>query len=342
MTTIAKEGLERSVPFLFRDNENSPQGDGLTLTGHAAVFNQDTQIDSWEGRFLETIAPGAFKKTVRERTPVLQFDHGRHPLVGSIPIGSIESLSEDSEGLYVEARMADNWLMEPVRDAIKNKSIKGMSFRFEVIRELWEDNAGKRINDPDELMRLLWDAGERGPLKRTLKELKVHELGPVVFPAYEGTSVGLRSKQLARKFAEDQELTRYARRMLALDEAPKLEAVDLNNSNISNEVARAILFGERLNTDTPVNVTMPSLGHLVEKQLAGRDESPEDNTPLVTVLEPLDDNTRDNSDNETEDAPLINEHPLTPASGELKQRMHYAMRSMTRRIDSVNEELLGE
>lgn len=342
MTTIAKEGLERSVPFLFRSDETSQQGDGLTLTGHAAVFNQETVIDSWEGNFVETIAPGAFKKTVRERTPVLQFDHGRHPLVGSIPIGSIETLNEDTEGLYVEARMADNWLMEPVRDAIKNKSIKGMSFRFEVMRELWEDNTGKRISDPDELMRLLWDAGDRGPLKRTLKELKVHELGPVVFPAYEGTSVGLRSKQLAKKFAEDRELTRYARRMLALDEVPELQAIDLNNSNMSSDVAKAILFGERLKTSTPVEITAPpSLEHLVN-QLEGRDEFPEGNTPLVTVLEPLEDSTRDDSDTEVENAPLTNEHPLTPASDDLKQRMHYAMRSMNRRVNSVNEELLGE
>lgn len=340
MTTIAKEGLERSVPFLFRSDETSQQGDGLTLTGHAAVFNQETQIDSWEGNFVETIAPGAFKKTVRERTPVLQFDHGRHPLVGSIPIGSIETLNEDTEGLYVEARMANNWLMEPVRDAIKNKSIKGMSFRFEVMREFWEDNTGKRINDPDELMRLLWDAGDRGPLKRTLKELKVHELGPVVFPAYEGTSVGLRSQQLANKFIQDRELTRYARRMLALDELPDLHAIDMNNSNISSDVAKAILFGERVKAEATINVTMPSLEHMVEK-LNSREESPED-TPLVTVLEPLDDNTRDDSGTEVEDAPLTNEHPLTPASDELKQRMHYAMRSMNRRIDSVNEELLGE
>jgi transcription elongation GreA/GreB family factor len=38
-----------------------------TLTGYAALFNTDTIIDSWEGRFVERIAPKAFARTLEQR-----------------------------------------------------------------------------------------------------------------------------------------------------------------------------------------------------------------------------------------------------------------------------------
>ena len=50
----------RSVEF--RATSPDEGGDGRTLEGYAAVFNQPTEINSWEGHFNETIAPGAFKK----------------------------------------------------------------------------------------------------------------------------------------------------------------------------------------------------------------------------------------------------------------------------------------
>lgn len=168
-------------------------GDGRTMEGYAAVFNSPTRIRSWEGEFDEEIAPGAFRSTLRERTPVLQFDHGRDQRTGTVPIGSIADVREDDQGLFVSARLYDNPVVEPIRQAIEGKSITGMSFRFAVEREEWTDNAGKKVRD-DEIGRLLWDAGDRGPLKRRITRINpLHELGPVVFPAYDTTSVGVRS-----------------------------------------------------------------------------------------------------------------------------------------------------
>jgi uncharacterized protein len=166
-----RDNLTRSVPFTLERAAES--GDGLTLEGYAAVFDSPTRIDSWEGTFDEVIARGAFAKTLKERTPVIQFDHGHHPLVGSIPIASAETLREDSHGLYIKARLLDNWLVQPVRDAIANGSIDGMSFRFSVVKETYDESP-------------------ETPL-RTVQEVKLYELGPVVFPAYADTSVGVRS-----------------------------------------------------------------------------------------------------------------------------------------------------
>ena len=184
-----RDGLIRSAPFqLDRADEGS---DGLTLTGHGAVFNSWTEIDSWEGRFRERIAPGAFTKTLQENGSRvrLQFDHGQHPLIGSLPIGAIRKLKEDRRGLFVEARLADNWLIQPVREAIENGSIDGMSFRFSVVNESWE----KQDTDLPE---------------RTITEVKLMELGPVVWPAYDKTDVGVRSLELARSLVAADDDTR--------------------------------------------------------------------------------------------------------------------------------------
>jgi HK97 family phage prohead protease len=199
--TATRPTLERQAPFEFTRADDDTPGDGLSLNGYAAVYNTPTLIDSWEGTFYEQIKRGAFAKTIRENTPVLQFDHGRHPLIGSIPIGTIKTLREDDHGLAVNARMSSNWLIEPIREAIAEQSIKGMSFRFEVIKDEWRDTHGKLISNLEELQKLLWDSGDRGPLQRTLKEVRLRELGPVVWPAYAETEVSLRSRQVVDALA---------------------------------------------------------------------------------------------------------------------------------------------
>lgn len=173
-------------------------GDGLTLSGYGAVFNAPTLIDSWEGRFEERLAHGAFKRSIDRKGPKgvrLQFDHGSHPVIGSIPIGTIEELREDKRGLFVEARMHDNWLVQPVRDAIREGSISGMSFRFRVIRDEWDET------DPDLPVR-------------TIKEVELVEVGPVVWPAYEQTSVGVRAREIAQALMDPSQRAAVARALM--------------------------------------------------------------------------------------------------------------------------------
>lgn len=200
-----REGV-REAPFALRSETAGQPNDGLTLDGYGAVFNRMTVINSFEGKFRERIAPGAMKRSFRETPPIVQFDHGRHSMIGSIPIAELRSISEDVDpvlapegGAHVVARIFDNWLMQPVRDAIAGGAINGMSFRFSVVQESWETADGKPIRDEKQLMECLRQAAyedlpdEALPI-RTLKQLKVPEVGPVVWPAYAETSVGVRSK----------------------------------------------------------------------------------------------------------------------------------------------------
>jgi HK97 family phage prohead protease len=167
-----KNNVCRAAPFELRSEDT---GDGFTLEGYGAVFGNPVRIDSWEGLFDEVISRGAFAKTISERKPVLQFDHGRDAATGSVPIGAVEVLREDRHGLFVRAKMHDNARVEPIRQAIASGAIDGMSFRFRVIREEWDDSEDRDV-----------------PL-RTINEVELFELGPVVFPAYEATTVGVRS-----------------------------------------------------------------------------------------------------------------------------------------------------
>jgi len=158
--------------FTFESRSSS---DGRTLEGYAAVFNQAARIQDMQGEFDEVILPGAFTRSLERRTPVLQFEHGRDPRVGAVPIGAIQDLREDDQGLYVRARLFDNPTVEPVRQAIAEKAITGMSFRFSVPKggDTWSKRDGtdyREIGDTD-----------------------TREIGPVVFPAYDQTTVSVRS-----------------------------------------------------------------------------------------------------------------------------------------------------
>ncbi|MEU1810961.1 HK97 family phage prohead protease [Micromonospora aurantiaca (nom. illeg.)] len=198
--------LLRTAPFALRSDSGDNAGDGLTLDGFAAVFNRQTLIDSWEGKFWEQISPGSMRKSFRENPPKIQFDHGHHPLIGSIPIARTTTAEEavDADlapegGAHIVGRLHDNWLVQPVRDAIAAGSVDGMSFRFSVVREEWREADGKVIRDEDKLREILrrsWyeDVPDEELPLRTLKELRVPEAGPVTWPAYTDTSVSVRSK----------------------------------------------------------------------------------------------------------------------------------------------------
>jgi HK97 family phage prohead protease len=308
-TDAVRHDLVRSVAFTVRDvADDTGEGDGLTLTGLAAVWDSPTEIDSWEGTFTEQIRKGAFRKTIREQTPVLQFDHGRHPLVGSIPIGRIDDIAETDEGLAVTARLSDNWLIEPVRDAIRDKTVKGMSFRFDVVREEWRDNTGALLK-ADEVGPLLWNPGDRGPLARTLVELKCRELGPVVFPAYTDTSVDVRARSVADGLAQG-DAARALRRSLAQDVPAGTAAAEVpTDPALRRQVAESLLFdrpgdlarGQHMVIDLTADTDPDAVAQRVHDVLTsyrGTTAPPATGHPAAPA---------------TDGAPLTREHP--PATG---------------------------
>lgn len=235
-TTPHRQDLCRAVAFT-----QSQTGDGWTIEGYGAIFNSVTTIDSWEGTFDEVIAPSAFRKSLKENTPKMQYDHGRHPALGSLPLGIWTTAEEDPRGLHLIGRLHDNWLVEPFRDAIASGAVSGMSFRFTVVRDTWTDVNGKKL-DGGELMDLLYlGGGDRGPLLRTLNEVKVTEAGPVTWPAYTDTEVGVRDSGI-----------------LTIDLA------SLHTAPVRRQLARAVFLADRpAEGDQESHSTVtPAAGHL--------------------------------------------------------------------------------
>jgi len=151
-------------------------GDGRTLEGYAAVYNQPTRIAALGGDFDEQIMQGAFSRSLAQRQPVVQWEHGKDPRVGAVPIAEPPDISEDTRGLHVRTRLFANPVIEPVRQAIEAQAVKGMSFRFSV--PPGGDDWQRRRDDVD---------------LRSVRDADLYELGPVVFPAYDSTSVTVRS-----------------------------------------------------------------------------------------------------------------------------------------------------
>lgn len=177
-----RDGLVRAV-LPGMELREDPDGDGNTLFGHFARFNQWTEIDSiFEGRFMERVAPGAFKKTFRENRAGMRvlFQHGRDQQIGSKPLGPIEELKEDKEGAYYEARLMDTSYNADLLPGLR-AGVYGASFRFRVMKEEIVDKPRASDDNPDRLP------------ERTIKEAQVQEFGPVTFPAYATATAGVRS-----------------------------------------------------------------------------------------------------------------------------------------------------
>lgn len=174
---VSESGVE------LRATEGEGEGSGRpVMAGHFAVFNQWTEINSYEGNFLEQFMPGSFKKTISENRDNMKplFQHGYDYVVGDKPLGPIDELREDEDGVYYEVPLLDAPYVAEVLPGLE-AGLYGASFRFRVIREEFDEEPGVSDDNP------------RGLPERKVKEVHVPEFGPVTFPAYEGASAGIRS-----------------------------------------------------------------------------------------------------------------------------------------------------
>jgi len=166
----------------LRDATEERDGRIGTLVGHFAVFNQWTKIDSKrEGTFMESIAPGAFARTIQNSAASMRvlFQHGHDGHIGEKPLGPIEVLREDDHGAYYEVPLLDTTYNRDLVPGLE-AGLYGSSFRFNVLHQ----NVNKKPTRGD--------ANPDGLPERTIKEARVREFGPVTFPAYEAAGAGMR------------------------------------------------------------------------------------------------------------------------------------------------------
>ncbi len=166
--------------------------DGNTLVGYPIVFNEWTEISGWEGNFLERVAPTAANKTLEERGDKVKvlFNHGFDPSIGDKPLGKPAVMEPRDFGLWTETPLADTSYNKDIRELLSVGAIDGMSFRFSIIRDEWDDEPEPHTDNP------------KGLPERTIKEFRLYEFGPVTFPAYEATTAGVRAREAYLKLRD--------------------------------------------------------------------------------------------------------------------------------------------
>ena len=131
--------IERRT-FTVQDVEARQAEDGtMRLRGYAAVFN-DASVPL---PFKETIAPGAFRKTLSETPDVrLLINHEGLPLART-KNGTL-TLSEDGRGLFMDAVIADTTEGRDLYKLVERGDVDQMSFAFRVIRQKWSEDRSTR------------------------------------------------------------------------------------------------------------------------------------------------------------------------------------------------------
>lgn len=183
-------------------------GDTTTLDGYASMTGSPYTVRDWLGEYEETIEPGSFKKTLREKDDVrLLFNHDGIPLARTS--SSTMTLDEDSDGLRVLADLdRRSNLTNDVAIAMERGDLKEMSFAFSVTRQEWNEDYTQR-----------W-----------IRELRLFDVSVVTYPANPATTAKLRAADLEELSDDDlRELVGRAQRRLTphVTDASAMDALRL-------------------------------------------------------------------------------------------------------------------
>ena len=188
-----------------------PTGEGMSFTGYAAVFNSDSEPLP----FIERIAPGAFRKSLKGRNTIKMYmNHDSSMLLASTRSKTLR-LEEDSKGLLVNADLPDTTVGRDLSVLMQRGDVDSMSFGFSV------PSGGDKWSDDG--------------MTRELRQVRLHEVSVVTgFPAYKATSASVRSLDiLAERTGVDADKLAEAITMLESGNTLSDESADLLSSAVS-------------------------------------------------------------------------------------------------------------
>lgn len=145
---------------------------GKTLHGYAAVFSSEANL----GTFSEVIRPGAFAKSLASGLNVRAlYHHDGGALLGTTKGGTLE-LREDAKGLAFKLALPDTTHGRDLAILVDRGDVTGCSFGFRVAPggDRWQDVNGQMV--------------------RELLNVELLEVTLTADPAYQDTSVAIRSK----------------------------------------------------------------------------------------------------------------------------------------------------
>tara|TARA_R100000654_G_scaffold36152_1_gene61694 strand:+ start:3905 stop:5659 length:1755 start_codon:yes stop_codon:yes gene_type:complete len=162
----------------IQDLDIQGEGELPKIVGYAAVFDSESRD---LGNFTEVIKPGAFNRALDENQDVRAFvDHDASKILGRTKAGTLE-LTQDGVGLRVEITPPDTTVGRDTVESVRRGDLDSMSFGFVVREDDWSEVEGRAV--------------------REIRDLDLHEVSLVSFPAYEETSVAVRrlDRQLNRR-----------------------------------------------------------------------------------------------------------------------------------------------
>lgn len=175
--------VERYMPL--DDIQVRSEGGERIIDAYAAVFNARQEIRDQEGHYLEVIDPGAFSRTIEQRSGRFQvmFNHGKtmHGTPSerfSMPYGVPVEVRADQTGLFTSTKVAKTPLGDEVLELVESGAVRGQSFSGSFLATSRQQ------------------ARTRGDLPvYTRTEISMREYGVTPFPAYEDARVvGVRSE----------------------------------------------------------------------------------------------------------------------------------------------------
>ena len=185
---------------------------GKMLVGYGAVFYREGEAGT-EYRLgpdiVERIAPTAFTRALAEKQDARAlFNHDPNMLLGRAGAGTLR-MTVDARGLRYEIDIPDTTVGQDVAKSVARGDLAGSSFAFRI-----NGKEGQRF-----------EKGKDHDV-RHITDVDLFDVGPVTYPAYEGTSTALRSGDCADAFEaandwrREQEANAIAVRMriISLDE----------------------------------------------------------------------------------------------------------------------------
>ncbi len=225
-------GFEPEIRRLYfpADDARASEGnsDGKIIEGHAAVYDKPAWINDWFGGYREYVRSSAFTKTIKDGADVRGLlNHIPSEIFARTKGAANLELSSDDIGLFYRATVIDQ-TGEKVHEKVRTKLITQNSFGFRVLKDRWykeqiTDAAGKTVEV---------DA-------RELLEVKLFDISPVTYAAYEETDASARSAQIIQSAV----FSTFMRSMLATGEIPEQIREDKNSLKEIKDVLESLVRG---------------------------------------------------------------------------------------------------
>ncbi len=172
MSEIVREKRNRVINTAATEFNTRDDNGNLAIEGYFAVFDSVYQIAP---DMSESIAHGAFDNTLADDIRAL-INHDTTLVLGRTKAGTLQ-LRADSRGLWghIDINPNDTDAMN-LYNRVQRGDVDQCSFGFDIINEET-------------------DFREDGSIHWTIKEVRLYEVSPCTFPAYEETTIAARSKE---------------------------------------------------------------------------------------------------------------------------------------------------